>query len=360
MNPDPARNRFSVLGYLAAFTLGMLCMTLVVIVIRQNPTASPPAIHYSAEQVPSESSSVDSPRQTFAERAHLTRISSPPPRPVPSRQNISPVSSPPRADAAEPIVYMESQPDQIPVPQPAAFILPTVAVVDSGQVDGISGQVFLKGQAPAEKPLPLDANCGKLHVKPPTTRFYVVNSQNGLGDVLVYVSEGLNSKKWPVPDRPHILNNSGCVFEPYISAARAGQKLLIQNLDAVLHNVHPTPTNPQNREFNFAQLPEGAPLELTMTAPEMNMRIKCDVHPWQFAYVSFFDHPYFAVTDRNGQFTLPPLPPGEYTIEASHRKSGTIQQKVRIKEGRPTELRFIFTVPAELQAQGRPLSPHGS
>ena len=53
------------------------------------------------------------------------------------------------------------------------------------------------------------------------------------------------------------------------------------------------------------------------------MPFKCDVHGWMNAYVGVLDHPYFAVTDKDGKFDLKTLPPGTYTIEAWHEKLGT-------------------------------------
>ena len=34
------------------------------------------------------------------------------------------------------------------------------------------------------------------------------------------------------------------------------------------------------------------------------------------------DHPFFAVTDDDGTFTIPNLPPGKYTLEAWHEELG--------------------------------------
>ena len=50
---------------------------------------------------------------------------------------------------------------------------------------------------------------------------------------------------------------------------------------------------------------------------------KCDVHGWMNAYVGVLDHPYFAITGKDGKFELKTLPPGTYTIEAWHEKLGT-------------------------------------
>ena len=34
------------------------------------------------------------------------------------------------------------------------------------------------------------------------------------------------------------------------------------------------------------------------------MKFKCDVHPWEFAYLGVIDHPHFAVTDKDGKATV--------------------------------------------------------
>jgi hypothetical protein len=39
------------------------------------------------------------------------------------------------------------------------------------------------------------------------------------------------------------------------------------------------------------------------------------------------DHPYFAVTDKDGNFTIKNVPPGKYTVEAYHLKAGAKTQE---------------------------------
>ena len=49
---------------------------------------------------------------------------------------------------------------------------------------------------------------------------------------------------------------------------------------------------------------------------ENYIKIKCDVHPWMNSYVSVFDHPYFAVTDDNGNYKIDNIPAGTYEVIA--------------------------------------------
>ena len=42
--------------------------------------------------------------------------------------------------------------------------------------------------------------------------------------------------------------------------------------------------------------------------------IKCDVHPWMKTWVLVSDHPYYAVTDENGNYEIKGVPAGTYEV----------------------------------------------
>ena len=189
----------------------------------------------------------------------------------------------------------------------------------------ITGTVTLKGTPPAEKeikPLENDVNCGKLHTEPVFTRFYVVGAKGELADVFVTL-KGISGKSTGASSPPLVIDQKGCEYIPYVAACQTGQKIVVKNLDPVLHNIHPTPANTAggNKEENKAQMAGGPDLNFVFPAAENFLRFKCDVHPWMFAYVNVVDHPYFAVTDKDGKFTIKNVPPGKYTIVAMHRKA---------------------------------------
>ena len=68
-------------------------------------------------------------------------------------------------------------------------------------------------------------------------------------------------------------------------------------------------------------MPGGADLTFAFPSAESFLRIKCDVHSWMFSYVSVMDHSYFAVSGKDGSFTIKNVPPGKYTLVAMHRKA---------------------------------------
>src|SRR4051812_18454843 len=177
----------------------------------------------------------------------------------------------------------------------------------------ISGRVRFTGAPPPEVPIAMDAVCGKFYTRAITPRHYVISEQGGLANVLVYIQSGLEDKKWAPPADVPSIDQTGCLFEPYVSGLLAGQKFKIRNLDSFMHNVHATPKS--NQEFNFAQALQGQTNEKSFPKPELMIRIKCDVHPWMFSYINVMPHPYFAITDKEGVYRLPAgLPPGRYTV----------------------------------------------
>ena len=211
----------------------------------------------------------------------------------------------------------------------------------------ITGTVTLKGTPPKEveiTPLMEDPTCGKLHQTIPTTHFYVVGPKGELGDVVVSL-QGISGKSTGASAPPVVLNQKGCEYVPYVFAVQTGQKILVKNSDPVLHNVHDVPAEGSgNQERNQAQLPNGPDLTFSFTHPESFLKFECNVHKWMFAYASIFDHPYFAVTAKDGLFKIANVPPGKYTVEAAHRKLGKVTKEVEVKEGEPAKIDFVLEV----------------
>ena len=215
--------------------------------------------------------------------------------------------------------------------------------VQMASAGDITGKITLKGTAPAEKditPLKEDANCGKFHPETPKTRFYVVGADGALADVVVSL-QGISGKSTGASAAPLVLDQKGCEYIPSILAAQTGQKLNIKNSDPVLHNVHTQPAAASgNKESNNAQMAGTPDITMTFEKAEPFLKFKCDVHPWMFAWVSVFDHPYFAVSGKDGTFKIANVPAGKYKIEAAHRKAGSVVQEIEVKDGEAAKADF--------------------
>ncbi len=201
--------------------------------------------------------------------------------------------------------------------------LPLVAVlVGSTSLVGagdITGKVTLKGTPKAEVQIDLGPTCGPLNPnKNVTTRHYVAGKDGGLANVFVYLKD---AKTAPAAGDAPVMDQVGCMYEPYVMGVVTGQKFKVKNSDATLHNVHNTPRVTGNKEYNIGQAVKGQMNDFSFDKSEILMRFKCDVHPWMFAYVGVVEHPYFAVTDKDGNFKISGVPDGNYTVVAYHQKT---------------------------------------
>lgn len=59
-------------------------------------------------------------------------------------------------------------------------------------------------------------------------------------------------------------------------------------------------------------------------------------------YVGVLEHPFFAVTDKDGNFTIEGVPPGEYTVEVWQEKLGAQTAKVKVDAGAAAKQDFTF------------------
>jgi plastocyanin len=222
-----------------------------------------------------------------------------------------------------------------------------LALLPAARAADIYGTITFKGTPPAEidiVPLKDDPNCGPMHKEMPTTHFYVVGPKGGFGDVVVSLKD-IHAKSTGAEAKQLVIEQKGCEYIPYVSACQTGQKVVVKNLDPVLHNVHVTPQNPGNEEENRAQMPHGSDLSFAFNAPERFLRFKCDVHPWMFAYVNVFDHPFFSVSGRDGSYRIHNVPPGHYTVVAAHRKAGSLEKTVDVRN-QDVRLNFTFVAKA--------------
>lgn len=223
-------------------------------------------------------------------------------------------------------------------------ILTVLTVCSPAFASGVSGKVNFTGTAPAPTPINMDADptCAGLHSTPVYVEDIVTNSNNTLKNVFVYIKTGLEGKEFPAPATAITMDQNGCHYMPHVFGLQVGQSVEIINSDATLHNVHAMPT--LSKEFNLGMPIKGMKLKKTFDKPEVMVKFKCDVHPWMNAYAGVLTHPFFAVSDDQGNFSIKDLPAGTYTVEAWHEKFGTKTQEITVADGADQTVDFSFEV----------------
>ena len=185
----------------------------------------------------------------------------------------------------------------------------TLDYIDAGN---IKGKVKYNGKPPKNRPLRMDADpvCGASHSSKVFSESFKVNSKGELAECLVYLRDVKYSGG--VPKTYVELDQKGCIYTPHVFGIQAGQELLIKNSDATLHNIHSIPK--KNKEFNFAMPKVVKQKKAKFDKSEDPFYIKCDVHPWMKTWVLVSDHPYYAVTDKNGNYEIKDVPAGTYEV----------------------------------------------
>jgi hypothetical protein len=62
-------------------------------------------------------------------------------------------------------------------------------------------------------------------------------------------------------------------------------------------------------------IPPGGELPITgFVASLLPVQVSCNIHPWMKGYIRVFDHPYFAVTDEDGNFEIKNAPAGKWHL----------------------------------------------
>jgi plastocyanin len=219
--------------------------------------------------------------------------------------------------------------------------------VDMATAGGVKGVVNFEGTAPKNEAIKMNADpvCVKQNKDPQFQTTYEVSADGKtLGNVFVYVKDGLGNYTYDAPTTTAKIDQQNCRYHPHVFGMRVGQSLEILNSDPTLHNIHALPKG--NAEFNTGQPIQGMKTTHTFTAKEVMVPFKCDVHGWMNAYVGVLDHPYYAVTDKDGKFELKDVPPGTYTIEAWHEKLGAQTTSVTVGAKESKDVSFTFKAAA--------------
>ena len=218
------------------------------------------------------------------------------------------------------------------------------AYVHTGKEASIAGTVTLLGELPKALTIDLAADPSCYTDNPhPKTEWYRGRA-GGLANVLVYVaSDSLDNFLFSTPTSPVVLEHKRCRYEPHVMGLQVGQPLNIVNSDETIHNTHPTPR--VNQEWNQTQAMGAPPLVKTFGRAEVSIPFKCNQHPWERAYVSVFAHPFFAVTDMEGNFRIEGLPPGSYKVTAWHERLSEKNLDAVLAPGESRYLSFAFSAP---------------
>ena len=223
------------------------------------------------------------------------------------------------------------------------------------------------GKAPAPLKVTVDKDpdfCGQFGL---VDESLVVNAANGgIKNVVASLYRGRDTSPIPIHESylEHardriVLDNDKCRFEPRVALLWTPQTLVLKNTDSVGHNTKiDTFANPQ---INFT-LPAGATLDQVFSSPERipAAPVACSIHQWMKSWLVIRDHPYSAVSDKDGNLEIKNLPEGEWTIRFWQELGGYVadvkvngkkttwqsgRAEVRIENGKTLDIGLVEFAP---------------
>jgi len=164
-------------------------------------------------------------------------------------------------------------------------VLVAVVLASSARAAGLSGQIDLvRAAGPARQ-----------------------NARDASGVVLWL--EPVNGSVDPPPTRARMIQKNK-TFTPHILAISKGTTVDFPNFDPIFHNAF---SNFNGQVFDIGLYPPGKSRSVTFRQPGI-VRVFCNIHPNMSAVILVLDTPYFAVSDRNGRYSIPDVPPGSYKL----------------------------------------------
>ena len=141
----------------------------------------------------------------------------------------------------------------------------------------------------------------------------LIASNGGVANTVVFLRNISRGKAMDLPVPRRHLNQKNCRYEPHILLVPVQETLTVRDSDPLLHTVQMTGSADYNLPFVLA----GQEITRPMTR-EGKVSLRCNVHVWMNGEMMVARHPYYAVTDQDGNFELTDVPPGDYEIVAWH------------------------------------------
>ena len=242
--------------------------------------------------------------------------------------------------------------------------------VDNG--GAVTGQVMMKGKKP--DPLaynlalfPDPAFCGRISTGTGWRLYdqFQVSPEGALQNAIV-ILEGIDQGK-PFDRLAPTVEAKDCIFSPSVLVARNKQEVRFLNMDPVMHDIQMYETAPNGSSIIFhrplrmnpyhsLQEPQshdhrpGEPLVDTFqfTKGRRIFLAECGQHPYMQTWGLAVTNPYYAITDKEGRFSIADIPEGVYSLIAWHPWiGGILQMKVVVLANDILKTQFIFDAPPE-------------
>ena len=154
-------------------------------------------------------------------------------------------------------------------------------------------------------------------------------------NIAVYI-DTIPDKKFEALATKPVMDQVKMTFVPHVMVVQVGTTVEFLNSDPVGHNVYwPGISGNKKLAHNLGTWPKGEKKPFQFNDPGV-VPLLCNVHPEMSGYIVVSPTPYFAVTDKSGNYEIKNVPPGKYTIKTWSEDGKVTTQAVEVTSGTVT------------------------
>ena len=137
-------------------------------------------------------------------------------------------------------------------------------------------------------------------------------------------------------------------FTPDLLVVPVGSAVAFPNMDPIFHNIF---SLSKPKTFDLGNYDKGESRSVTFTKPGV-VYVYCHLHPNMEGTIVVTPNRWFVRSDPSGQFRIPNVPPGQYTVVAWHKAAGFFRKSVVVESGHSPTVEFFIPIDDVPQQKG--------
>ena len=131
-------------------------------------------------------------------------------------------------------------------------------------------------------------------------------------------------------------------FIPDLVVIPVGSIVSFPNMDPIFHNIY---SLSKPKTFDLGSYDKGETRKVTFPKPGI-VTVYCHLHPNMAATIVVTPTRWYARPDASGQYRIPDVPPGQYTLVAWHKSAGFFRKSISVENGQ--DLVADFFIPLDV------------
>jgi plastocyanin len=158
------------------------------------------------------------------------------------------------------------------------------------------------------------------------------------GNVVVYLSGVPNAAPAAPKGPPPEIKQKDLAFEPMVNVVVVGTTIEFPNEDKIFHNVFSVS---EAAKFDLGLYRSGEKKAVTFKKPGV-VDVYCNIHPEMVAKIKVLDTKYYAISAKDGSFTITNVPPGTHDAVAWQAFGEEAHTAAVVRAGDDTAIAFTL------------------